>query len=426
MKITIGALLILGLIVFSAPLFVLIVSGAGLGLLSIEEDLAILFFEIFRLTESSVLMTLPLFAFSGYMLSEAKTADRLLRLSESAVGWLPGGLVLISLFTCAFFTMLTGGSGVTIVALGGLLYPALKKSRYEDKFSLGLVTSSGSLGLLLPPAIPLILYGIIAQQMEYQIEISDLFLAGLLPVVLMIVALYSYGVYANRKQKIALIPFVARDLINSLWESKWELFIPVLILGGIYSGRLVISDAAAITALYVFIFIVFIKKEIPFSKIPDVVIKSMKMVGGILLILGVALAFSNFLISADVPNHLVEFVGSKIDAKWQFLLLLNFILLALGAILDIFAAIVIMVPLLLPIAAGFNIHPVHLGIIFVANMQIGYFTPPVGMNLFIASYRLNKSPTELYQSCLPYLLILFGIVLLVTFIPWLSMVFLAS
>jgi len=424
LKITIGALLILGLVVFSAPLFVLIASGAGLGLLSIEEDLATLFFEIFRLTESSVLMTLPLFAFSGYMLSEAKTADRLLRLSKSAVGWLPGGLVLISLFTCAFFTMLTGRSGVTIVALGGLLYPALKKSRYNDKFSLGLVTSSGSLGLLLPPAIPLILYGIIAQQMEYKIEINDLFLAGLLPVVLMIVALYSYGVYANRKQKIALTPFVARDFFNSVWESKWELFIPVLILGGIYSGKLVISDAAAITALYVFIFTVFIKKEISLSKIPDVAINSMKMVGGILLILAVALAFSNFLISADVPNHLVEFVGSKIDTKWQFLLLLNIILLALGAILDIFAAIVIMVPLLLPIAAGFDIHPVHLGIIFVANMQIGYFTPPVGMNLFIASYRLNKSITELYQACFPYLVILFGIVLLITYIPWLSMVFL--
>jgi C4-dicarboxylate transporter DctM subunit len=422
-KLSLGALLILGLIVLSAPLFVLIVAGAGFGLVSIEEDLAILFFEIFRITESSVLMTLPLFAFSGYLLSEAKTADRLIRLSEAALGWLPGGLVLISLITCAFFTMLTGGSGVTIVALGALLYPALTRSNYKSRFSLGLITSSGSLGLLLPPAIPLILYGIIAQQMEFQVEIADLFLAGLLPALLMIVVLYAYGVYANRKQKIELKPFKLRPFLRSAWESKWELFIPVVILGGIYSGKLVISDAAAVTALYVFIFTVFVKKEISLKKIPDIALNSMKMVGGILLILSVALAFSNYLISADIPTRLFEFASTKIDSKWQFLLLLNVLLLALGAILDIFAAIVIMVPLILPVAVGFNINPVHLGIIFVANMQIGYFTPPVGMNLFIASYRFGKSITELYRATLPFLFLLFAVVLLVTYVPWFSMVF---
>ena len=423
MKLSVGALLIFALIIFSAPLFVLIVSGAGLGLMSIEEDLAIIFFEIFRLTESSVLMTLPLFAFAGYLLSEAKTADRLIRLSEAALGWMPGGLVLISLITCAFFTMLTGGSGVTIVALGGLLYPALTRSNYKDKFSLGLITSSGSLGLLLPPAIPLILYGIIAQQMEYQVAIADLFLAGLLPALLMIVVLYVYGVFTNRNQNIELIPFDFRTFIRSLLESKWELMIPVVILGGIYSGKLVISDAAAVTALYVFIVTVFIKKEIPLKKIPDIALNSMKMVGGILLILAVALTFSNYLINADVPSRLFEFISSKIDSKWQFLILLNILLLALGAILDIFAAIVIMVPLILPVAAGFNIHPVHLGIIFVANMQIGYFTPPVGMNLFIASYRFKKSISELYRATFPFVIILLSVVLLVTYFPWLSLVF---
>ena len=423
MKLSVGAILIFALILFSAPLFVLIVSGSGLGLMSIEEDLAIIFFEIFRLTESSVLMTLPLFAFAGYLLSESKTADRLIRLSEAALGWMPGGLVLISLITCAFFTMLTGGSGVTIVALGGLLYPALTRSNYKDKFSLGLITSSGSLGLLLPPAIPLILYGIIAQQMEYQVAIADLFLAGLLPALLMIVVLYFYGVFANRNQNIELIPFNFRIFIRSLLESKWELMIPVVILGGIYSGKLVISDAAAVTALYVFIVTVFIKKEIPLKKIPKIAIDSMKMVGGILLILAVALTFSNYLINADVPSRLFEFISSKIDSKWQFLILLNILLLALGAILDIFAAIVIMVPLILPVAAGFNIHPVHLGIIFVANMQIGYFTPPVGMNLFIASYRFKKSISELYRATFPFVVILLAVVLLVTYIPWLSLVF---
>lgn len=423
MKMSLGALVLLGLVVFSAPLFVIIVSGAGLGLMSIEEDMAIIFFEIFRITESSVLTTLPLFAFAGYLLSEAKTADRLIRLSESALGWMPGGLILISLLTCAFFTMLTGGSGVTIVALGALLHPALINSGHEEKFSLGLITSAGSMGLLLPPAIPLILYGIIAQQMEYSVEIKDLFLAGILPALLMIFALYCWGVFANRHQTTKLIPFQFRQFRASLWESKWELFIPILILGGIYSGKLVISDAAAITALYVLIFTVFIKKEIPLAKLPEIVLNSMKMVGNILLILAVALAFSNYLISADIPSRLLEFASSSIQNKWQFLLLLNVVLLALGAILDIFAAIVIMVPLILPVAAGFNIHPVHLGIIFVANMQIGYFTPPIGMNLFIASYRFKKSIMDLYHATTPFLILLLIVVLIITYVPWLSLVF---
>ena len=424
MKLSLGAILIVALIVFSAPLFVLIVAGAGLGLLSIEEDVSLIFFEIFRITESSVLMTLPLFAFSGYLLSEAKTADRLVRLSEAALGWMPGGLVLIGLLTCAFFTMLTGGSGVTIVALGALLYPAFTRSGYQERFSLGLITSSGSLGLLLPPAIPLILYGIIAQQMEVQIEIPDLFVAGVLPALLMIAVLYAYGVYANRKQNIQLKPFVAKVFFECVWESKWELFIPVLVLGGIYSGSLVISDAAAVTALYVLFFTVVIKKEISVSRLSHVALESMKMVGSILLILAVALAFSSFLISADVPSKLFDFIDSHIDSKWQFLILVNLLLLALGAILDIFAALVIMVPLVLPVAMRFGIDPVHFGIIFVANMQIGYFTPPVGMNLFIASYRFKKSLSELYRSTFPFLLLLFFVVLLVTYIPWLSLVFL--
>jgi C4-dicarboxylate transporter DctM subunit len=426
MKLTIGTILILGLIIFSAPLFVLIVTGAGLGLVSIEEDLALLFFDIFRLTESSVLMTLPLFAFAGFLLSEAKTADRLIRLSEAAVGWLPGGLVLISLLTCAFFTMLTGGSGVTIVAVGALLYPALTRSNYKNRFSLGLITCSGDMGLLLPPSIPLILYGVIAQQMEFQVKMADLFLAGLLPALLMIVVLYGYGVFANRKQKIELKPFNFRRFVRSVWESKWELLIPVVVLGGIYSGTLVISDAAAVTALYVFLITVVVKKEIRLKQIPGIAVNSMKMVGSILLILAVALAFSSYLISADIPMRLVEYAGSVIDTKWKFLLLLNILLLALGAILDIYAAIIIMVPLILPLAVGYDIDPVHLGIIFVANMQLGYFTPPVGMNLFIASSRFKKSITELYRATLPFLAILFVVVLLITYVPWLSMAFIRS
>lgn len=407
----------------SAPLFVLIVAGAAVGYVSIDEDISNIFLEVFRITESSVLMTLPLFAFAGYLLSEAKTADRVLELSQAALGWMPGGLVLVALLTCAFFTMLTGGSGVTIVALGGLLLPALTKANYKERFSLGLLTSSGSLGLLLPPAIPLILFGIIAQQMNIAVQISDLFLAGLLPAGLMILVLFGYGIWANRHQDIPLEPFDRKRLVKAVWQAKWELLIPIVVLGGVGSGILVISDAAAVTALYVLVVVVLIHKEITVKQVFSIAKESMTMVGGILMILAVAMAFSNFLIFADVPNLLFDAIETNIEEKWQFLLLLNILLLALGAILDIFAALVIMVPLILPVAMSYGINPVHLGIVFVANMQIGYFTPPVGMNLFIASYRFKRSITELYRSTMPFMLLLMFVVLLITYIPWLSLVF---
>ncbi|BCE03328.1 TRAP transporter large permease [Marinicellulosiphila megalodicopiae] len=433
MKITISSVLVLLLIVFSAPLFVVIISGAGIGWFSTGaeiEDFALqTYFTIMGgFTDSSsasVLKTLPLFAFAGFLLSESKTADRLIRLSQASLGWMPGGLVLVSLLTCAFFTMLTGGSGVTIVAVGGLLYPALVKSNYNERFSLGLITTSGSLGLLLPPAIPLILFSVIAQQMEVNVEISDLFLAGILPAFLMIAVLFGWGLWANRNQDIPLHAFRLKEFLSALWEAKWELMIPVVIIGGIATGKVVISEIAAVTAMYVFIITVFVQKEIPLSKVSQIALDSMKMVGGILLILAVALVFSAYLIDAQIPSMLLSWIQEHVDSKWQFLILLNILLLLLGAILDIFAALVIMVPLLLPVAVGFGVDPVHLAIIFVANMQIGYFTPPVGMNLFIASSRFNKSIGELYRATLPYLFLLFAVVLLITYVPWFSLVFVA-
>lgn len=424
------SLVIILLALIGVPLFIIILAGAGLGFLSVDIDipwvykLMVLPIELYRLTESSVLMALPMFALAGYLLSESKTADRLVKLSQTALGWLPGGMIVIGLLTCAFFTMLTGGSGVTIIALGALLLPAFTKSGYQDRFSLGLITTSGSLGLLLPPAIPLILYAIIAQQMDIpNVDISDLFLAGLLPALLMILALYGYGLWANRHQHIPTQPFNLRALLQALNEAKWELAIPVIVLGGIFSGILVVSDAAAVTALYVLIIEVFIYKEIPLKKVPKIMRDSMIMVGGILLILGVAMAFTNFLVDAQVPERLFELIQQNIDSKLTFLLLLNVLLLILGAILDIFAALVIMVPLILPVAMNYGIDPVHLGIIFVANMQIGYFTPPVGMNLFIASYRFRRSITDLYKATIPFMFVLLAVVLLITYVPWFSLVF---
>jgi C4-dicarboxylate transporter DctM subunit len=410
-----GLLLLAALI--GAPLFTIILGGAALGFWSSGIDLMVLPIELYRLTENTLLMALPLFTFAGYLLSESKTADRLVRLSEAALGWLPGGMVLISLLACAFFTMLTGGSGVTIVALGALLVPALKQAGYTDKFAIGLVTTSGSMGLLLPPAIPLILYGIVAQQMNVAINIQDLFIAGLIPAFLMILSLWGYGLWSQRHQVIPLIPFNWRTLAKEAKNSKWELGIPFIVLGGLLSGWLVISDIAAITALYVLIIEVFIYKDVTLKALPRIATEAMKMVGGILLILGVALAFTNLLVDLEMPAKVFDWVKANIDSRWAFLLCLNIGLLALGAILDIFAALIIIVPLILPVALEYGIDPIHLGIIFVANMQIGYFTPPVGMNLFIASYRFKRPITELYRATIPMMFVLMFVVLVITYWP---------
>jgi len=410
--------LIMTAALIGAPLFTIILGGAALGFWSSGIDLMVLPIELYRLTENTLLMALPLFTFAGYMLSESKTADRLVRLSEAALGWLPGGMVLISLLACAFFTMLTGGSGVTIVALGALLVPALKQAGYTDKFAIGLVTTSGSMGLLLPPAIPLILYGIVAQQMNVaDVNIQDLFLAGLIPALIMILSLWGYGLWSQRHQVIPLIPFNWRTVLKEANHSKWELGIPFIVVGGLLSGWLVISDIAAITALYVFIVEVFIYKDVSLSALPRIATEAMKMVGGILLILGVALAFTNLLVDLEMPAKVFEWIQANIDSRWAFLLCLNVGLLLLGAILDIFAALIIIVPLILPVALEYGIDPIHLGIIFVANMQIGYFTPPVGMNLFIASYRFKRSITELYRATIPMMFVLMFVVLLITYWP---------
>ena len=332
----------------------------------------------------------------------------------------------MAFIACAFFTAFTGASGVTIVALGALLYPALTETGYREKFSIGLVTTSGSLGLLFPPSLPLILYGIIAQQMSVgeSVAINDLFLAGLLPGLLMVVLLSGWSLWENRQNPIPLQPFSLREALSALREAAWEIPLPFFVLGGIYGGFFAISEAAAATAMYVIVVEVFIYKEIKIAQLPAIMREAMVMVGGVLLILGVSLASTNFLIDAEVPMHFFNLIQTRITSKIVFLILLNLFLLVLGAILDIFSALVIMVPIILPVAVNYGINPVHLGIIFLANMQIGYVTPPVGMNLFIASYRFNKPIVELYRAATPFMIVLFAAVLIITYWPTLSLVFL--
>lgn len=422
MKFVVGGFLLL-LALFGMPLFAVIGGSAMWNFHQEGIDLSVLGIEIYRIAEMPILLAIPLFTFAGYVLSESGAPGRLVRFTAAFIGWMPGGLAIVALAACAFFTAFTGASGVTIIALGALLFPALNQAGYPEKFNLGLITTSGSLGILFAPSLPLILYGIVAQQMSegQSVSIDDLFIAGILPGLLMVVMLSAYALWVNRANRMPLEKFEWTRAKAALRESAWEIPLPFVVLGGIYGGYLAVSEAAAITAIYVIIVEVFILREISWRLLPDVIRQSMVLVGGVLVILGVSLASTNYLIDAGVPQKLFELIRGAVESPLGFLLLLNVFLLVLGAILDIFSALVLVVPLILPIAAQYGIHPVHLGIIFLANMQLGYSTPPVGLNLFIASYRFNRPITEIYMATLPYLAILMLSVLIITYVPALSL-----
>jgi tripartite ATP-independent transporter DctM subunit len=416
--IAVGPILLL-LALLGTPLFAIIAASAMFGYTREGIDLQALAIEFYSIAEMPILLAIPLFTFAGYLLSESGAPRRLVRLTRALLGWMPAGLAIVSLAACAFFTAFTGASGVTIIALGALLFPAMQEAGYPEKFNLGLVTSAGSLGLLFAPSLPLILYGIVAE-----ISVEDLFLAGLLPGFLMLLILSGYSVWKNRAIREPLANFSWREVGAAVREAAWEIPLPIVVLGGIYSGYFAISEAAAVTALYVLLVDVVILREIPLRKLPDVMRESMVLVGGILVILGMSLASTNYMIDAGVPQKLLQFVSELVQGELTFLLLLLLFLLALGAILDIFSAIVLVVPLILPVALQYGVDPVHLGIVFLATMQLGYITPPVGLNLFIASYRFERPVVELYLSTLPFFLFLLVSVVLIAFWPSLSLVLL--
>lgn len=416
-------LILLLLALLGAPLFAVIAASAMWGFWQDDTDLMSMAINIFQIAEMPVLIAIPLFTFAGYLLGESKTPQRLVRITDAFLGWMPGGLAIVALVTCALFTAFTGASGVTIVALGALLVPALAKAGYNEKFNLGLVTTSGSLGLLFAPSLPLILYGVVVQQMAIStpVGIDQLFLAGLIPGLLMLIALALYSAWQAKGIKRETQPFNKQEAWAALKDSAWEIPLPFVVLGGIYGGFIAISEAAALTAIYIFVVAVFIRREISFTHLPSVMRDSMKLVGAILLILAVSLASTNYMIDAGVPEKIFDFIQQHISNPLTFLLLLTVFLLVLGMMLDIFSAIVLMIPIILPIAIQYGIHPIHLGILFLANMQLGYFTPPVGMNLFIASFRFKKPVMELYLATIPFFFILLACVLVITFWPWLSL-----
>ena len=422
----IGSFLITASALVGSPLFIVILAAAMLGFYLADVPLTVIAIELYRLIDTPMLLALPLFTFSGYVLAESGLSSRLVKFTSLVMGWMPAGLAIVSFFVCAFFTAFTGASGVTIVAVGALIFPALLAGGYNERYSLGLVTTSGSLGLLLAPSLPLILYGVIAQQMDLPSPFSlrDLFLAGAIPALLMIFSLSVYSIWATKDLPLIREQFDRVQVFSQFKELRWDMPLPLIVLGGIYSGFFAVSEAAAVTAAYVLTVYVAVKKEINPRSVPRIVKESMMMVGGILLILGVSLAFTNYLIDAEVPQALFSWISEFIESKFAFLFLLNVVLLLLGAILDIFSALVIMVPLILPLAISFGVDPVHLGIIFLANMQIGYFTPPIGMNLFIASYRFKKPISEIYRATLPFMGVLLIVLALITYVPEISLFFL--
>ncbi|MGZ3568065.1 MAG: TRAP transporter large permease, partial [Thermodesulfobacteriota bacterium] len=404
------------LMFLGAPLFT-VFSGLTLFLLfSAHIDSSAMIIEMYRIATTPILIAIPLFTFAGYLLSESKAPRRLIGLTDAFLGWLPGGLSIIALITCSAFTALTGATGLTIIALGGILLPALLHGKYPEKFSLGLVTNSGTLGVLFPPSLPIIIYAIVSK-----VQINQLFLAGLLPGILMVILLSAFSVQKAIAAEVPRTRFQASRVSKAIREAIWELPLPVVVLGGIYSGYFAVSEAAAITAVYVFLVEVVVYRDIKWRELPQVMRKSMVLVGGILIILGSALGFTNYLIDAEVPMKLFDLFKAYTDSPYVFLILLNLFLLVVGCLLDIFSALIVVVPLITPVASAYGINPVHLGIIFLANLQIGALTPPVGMSLFISSLRFEQPMSKIIMASVPFIAVLLFVLAIITYLPWLSL-----
>jgi tripartite ATP-independent transporter DctM subunit len=406
------------LALIGTPLFIVIALSGMLFLYAGGIPFSALIIEIYKLAHTPMLVALPLFALAGYILAASRAPQRLVRLSEALLGWLPGGLAVIALIFSAIFTALTGATGLTIVALGGLLFPALKTKGYPVKFSLGLLTTSGTLGLLFPPSLPLILYGVVART-----SIDQLFLAGILPGIVMVLLLAVYSFWKGIKSGVSRPRFTVREVGAALRESIWDIPLPLVVLGGIYSGFVAVSEAAALTVIYVLLVEVFFYRDVALQQLPSIFLKSAVLVGGILIILGVSFGLTNTLINEEIPMKLLDFLKTHVESPLAFLIWMNLFLLGAGCLLGMFPALTILVPLIQPVAQAYDIHPVHLGIILLTNLEIGASLPPVGINLFVASMRFERPVLELYQASIPFILILLLTLAIITYWPWLSLVF---
>lgn len=410
-----SAILILSLR-YGAPIFV------GLG------GIAVLFFwrdfvpvsaipaETYRIVVSPTLPTIPLFTLAGYILAESGASQRMVKLFRVLFGWIPGGTPVVVVILCGFFTALTGGSGVTILALGGLLYPLMISEGYSKMFSLGLITVAGSLGLLFPPSLPAIIYGVTAG-----VSIKDIFIGGLIPGTLLVLMIAGWAVWQGKTSARKDYKFDLSAMGKTIWETKWEMVIPLAILAGVFGGFTTLVETAALTVVYIFIIEVFVYRDLSIKELPRIIIDCATLIGGVLIILGVAMGLTSYLVDAEIPAQLLQWVRNSIESKYVFLLMLNVVLLGVGCLMDIFSAIIVVVPLIAQIGTHFGIHPVHLAIIFIANLELGFLTPPVGMNLFLSAYRFGENMPTVYKATLPFFLVRLLAVLAITYIPLLTL-----
>lgn len=412
MTILIVAGLIL-LMLLGAPVYSILGAGALLLFHSVELNFSLIHAEVYRLASLPALIAIPLFTYSGYVLAESDAPKRMLRLSNSLFGFLPGGLAIVTLLTTALFTAFTGASGVTIIALGGLLLPLLRSNHYSENFSLGLLTTTGSLGLLFPPSLPIILYGLIGK-----VSVDQLFRASFLPGLALLVLLSIYSFFQQSKIESVRPAFSWPEVLASLRQTIWEIPLPFLIIGGIYGGLFTATDAASVMAFYVTITSCFIYRDVHWRRdLPRIVVSSMVLVGAIFMVMGMALGLTNYLIDAQIPMKLFSWMHQYIASRWAFLAVLNVFLLVMNMI-EMFSAIIIVVPIIVPIAMQYGIDPIHLGVIFLLNLEIGYMTAPFGLNLFLASLRFEKPLTAIYKAAFPFWLLLLLALAVVTYLPW--------
>lgn len=403
-----------------APVFVTLGGAALILFWGSSVPIAAVAIEHYNLVTNPALPSIPLFTLAGYFMAEGGASRRLVRVFQAWFGWLRGGPAVATTLICAFFTALTGGSGVTILALGGLLMPILVAAKYSERNALGLITGAGSLGVLLPPCLPVILYAVVAK-----VDIRDMFLGGFLPGLLLIVMTAAWGIFVGQRNGEKRPPFDLREARQAMWSAKWDLLLPVVALVALFSGWATPVEAAAVTALYAFLVEAVIYRELKLAAdCPRVMTEAGLLVGGILLILGVAMGLTNYLIDAQVPDRLADWAMTHIKSRWLFLLGLNVVLVLVGGLIEIYAAIMVITPLLVPIGLKLGIDPIHLGVIFLANMELGFLAPPIGLNLMLASSRLKRPVGEVARAVLPLLAVMFIGVLLITYLPWLSTVLL--
>ena len=416
------ALLVLAAALLGAPVFVAMGGVALVFFFREGTPVAAVSAEVYRLVASPTLPAIPLLTAAGFVLAESAAAERLVRFFRAVFGWMPGGIAVMVAAVCALFTTFTGGSGVTIIALGGLVYPILRKDGYSEGFSLGLVTAAGSLGLLFPPSLPVILYSVVASSREASVPADQLYLAGLLPGLLLVMLTAIYGIVVGRRVAQQRVPFSWREVWASAWGAKWELMLPVLIIGLFVSGSATMIETAAAALLYAVVVECFILRDIKiFSGLPEVLLKASALMGAVLILLSVAMGLTNYLVDAMIPDAILAWVQAHIHSPMLFLLALNVLLLILGSVLEIYSAIIILAPLIAPMGTAFGIDPVHLGVIFLANLEMGFLLPPVGLNLFLSSSRFNQPLTSLYRHIMPFLVITGIGVLLITYLPWMSL-----